>query len=201
MQTRAIMQNEKCDTICHQYLTYILVTIQTQKDIEHHTKLLIKAVKNGDFETVKLLLPVSDPKTNNSLALQYAVQNGYTDIVELLIPVSNLQTENSYPLQYAVYNGHLDIVKLLIPVSDPKAYDSRALRMAVQKGYNEIIQLLLPVSDYFIAEQYMKQEGLDTTLLLKHIDQYEALQQQERLTHQLNSNFDHTQHSSVKRKI
>lgn len=200
MQTRAIMQNEKCDTICYQYLTYILVTIQTQKDIEHHTKLLIKAVKNGDFETVKLLLPVSDPKTNNSLALQYAVQNGYTDIVELLIPVSNLQTENSYPLQYAVYNGHLDIVKLLIPVSDPKAYDSRALRMAVQKGYNEIIQLLLPVSDYLKAEQEMKNQYIDTALLRQHIDEYEAMQLKECLTHEL-KNSTENKHCSVKRKM
>jgi len=41
-----------------------------------------------------LLIPVSNPKANNSIALQCAAENGHTDIVKLLIPVSDAKADD-----------------------------------------------------------------------------------------------------------
>ena len=105
------------------------------------------AAKHGYTEIVKLLLHLSNSKTNNHMALRWAAMNGHTDIVKLLIPVFDPKSYDSIALRHAAENGHTEIVKLLIPVSNPKACYSEALRNAAQSGHTEIVKLLIPVSD------------------------------------------------------
>ena len=88
-------------------------------NIEENTRLLVQTAENGDAVEVQRLIPVSDPKANNSAALRFASSNGHLKCVKLLIPVSNPKANNSYALQAAVENGHTRCVELLYPVSDP----------------------------------------------------------------------------------
>ena len=47
-----------------------------------------------------------------------AAYYGYIESVKMLVPVSNLKAKNSLALRNAANNGHIECVKLLIPVSD-----------------------------------------------------------------------------------
>ena len=67
---------------------------------------------------MKILIPVSDPKADDSAALMYAAENGHYKCVKLLIPVSDPKADDSAALIYAAENVHYECVKLLIPVSD-----------------------------------------------------------------------------------
>ena len=143
----------------------------TKKDIEYNTNLLIEANKNDDVEAVQRLIPVSDPKA-----------------------------DNSHALRWAAFYGHTEIVKLLISVSDPKANDSEALRMAARNGHIECVKLLLPVSDCNHVIQQLQKENIDVTELKQCIEEYEALQQQERLNNTLVETIG-TKNNLVKRKM
>lgn len=48
------------------------------------------AVLHGHTDRVELLIPLSDPKADNSKALFLAVINEYTDCIDLLWPVSDV---------------------------------------------------------------------------------------------------------------
>ena len=76
-----------------------------------------------------------------------AASKGHTECVELLIPVSNPKIDNSYPLRIAIVYGHTDCALLLIPFSEPKFGNSEALFLAVQQGSVECVKSLLPVSE------------------------------------------------------
>ena len=104
------------------------------------------AAEAGHAECVKVLLPFSAPKDNNS-ALGLAAGNGHAECVRLLIPVSDPKAYGSHPLHAAAFDGHAECVKLLIPVSEPKARDSEALVSAARNNRAECIKLLIPVSD------------------------------------------------------
>ena len=112
----------------------------------HATKALWEAAHNGHAGCVSLLIPVSDPKANNSEALREAALNGHAECVKLLIPFSDPKAHNSQALRRAARSGHAECVKLLIPVSDPKAAGSLALRWAANNGRLECAKLLLPAS-------------------------------------------------------
>lgn len=172
----------------------------TNKDIQQNTQLLEQASQNGDAVEVKRLIPISDPRVRNSVALRWAAGKGHTEIVELLIPVSDCNTMYSYALRGAAQHGHIECVKLLIPVSDPKANDSEALQLAVRSKHREIAKCLIPVSDYTVALQNMLHHNEDTTLIQQCIDEYEALQQKERLDNTLVETIDN-KHKSAKRKM
>ena len=188
---------------------------------------LHKAVEQGNKEIVKLLIPVSDPKTDESYALRLAVEYEHIDIVKLLIPVSDPTAQESWALRWAANIGHIECVKLLVPVSDPKAHDGAALRLAVNNGHTEIVKILLPVSDPKIENnicllQAVKQQHIDiikllipvtdyqkvlhflkyqdTTVFEQCIQEHETLLQKDRLTQQLNKTIEHVQKTN-KRKI
>ena len=112
-----------------------------------YTEALKYASLEGHAECVKLLIPVSDPKANESIALLTASNCGHAECVKLLIPVSNVKANNSQALSYAAVAGHLECVKLLIPVSNPKSNKSRALLWAAEVNRYDCIKLLLPYSD------------------------------------------------------
>jgi hypothetical protein len=115
--------------------------------IDQNTRELVQAVKRGDADEVRRLIPLSDPKANDSEVLAVAAQRGNVDIVRLLIPVTDPQANNSVALADAARMHHPDIVRLLIPVSDPKANKSAALSRAVATGNLHMVRDLIPVSD------------------------------------------------------
>lgn len=135
----------------------------------------------------------------NTELLMRASQNGDVDEVKRLIPVSNPKSYNSDPLRSAAYKGYLEIVQLLIPVSDPTANDNSALFWAARNEHTECVKLLIPVSDYQMLLQD-KSRRVYNTLLQQCVDEYEALQQKERLLNQLEDNFQIKQ-KSAKNKI
>lgn len=89
-------------------------------NIKENTKLLIQAAETGDIVEVQRLIPISDPKSQESEALQFAVYYGHIECVKLLIPVSNPKEHNSRALCLAAENGRTECIELLYPVSDPK---------------------------------------------------------------------------------
>lgn len=141
------------------------------KEIVKNTPLLLQASQLGDVDTVKKLIPLSDPKA-----------------------------EDSYALRAAAHNGHKDIVELLIPVSNPKAKNSYALQWAAEKGHKEIVELLIPVSDYHIVLQSMYNYKEDATLLQQCIDKHESQLLKDKLYQQLD-HISLTRQHSVKRKM
>ena len=102
------------------------------------------ATIGGHAECVEMLIPLSQPKAQNSRALELAAQYGHAECVKVLIPVSDPTAQQSYPLQVAASLGHVDCVKLLIPVSDPAGFDSAALTWAARRGHRACVEALLP---------------------------------------------------------
>ena len=147
------------------------MTTLMKEQIEKNKQLLIQACIRGNLEEVKRLIPVSDPKANNSSALRLAAEH-----------------------------GHIDIVKLLLPVSDPKALNSEALFEAAVYQRIDIVQMLIPVSDYTMVLQNMLHDNEDITLVQQCIDEYEALQLKKRLNNTLSKNVE-DKNNSNKRKI
>lgn len=62
-----------------------------------------------------MLIPVSDPF---DFPLYHVVGNGHTECVRLLIPISNPKFNNSYSLHLAVLHSHTACIDLLVGVSD-----------------------------------------------------------------------------------
>lgn len=143
----------------------------TQTDILYNTQLLVQASQKGDVETVKRLLPISIPKSNDNSAFRIAATFGHLEIVKLLLPVSNPKANDSEALRQASYNGYTEIVKLLIPVSDPQAEDNFSLFWAARKGYFDIVKLLIPVSDPQAADSL----ALEWAATFGHANIVEAL--------------------------
>lgn len=108
---------------------------------------LLTAVECNRLDAVKLIASASDPKNDESLALQNAAYYGFPDIVSALIPVSDPLVLGSQALRVAAQYGHLDAVRALIPVSDPTEGKSDALCLAAKCGHLEVVRALVPVSD------------------------------------------------------
>lgn len=171
------------------------MTKLTFEQIRNNTNLLNRASQSGDFNQVKHLISVSDPKANHSLALRCAATQGHIECIKLLIPVSDPKANDSVALRMATLYGHIECVKLLIPVSDPKADNSQALQWAADCEHMEIIELLIPVSDYSFALQYMHANGTSTVRFEQCIEEYEALQQKDRLSNELQELVAHKKNS------
>lgn len=131
----------------HGYGTLVRELIPVSDPKANDSYALRWAARNGHMEVVKLLMPVSDPGASESRALAWAAEKGHAKVVELLMPVSDPKAKDSRALAWAAESGHTEVVRLLIPVSDPKADNSAALRWAAQIGHVEVVRLLIPVSD------------------------------------------------------
>lgn len=77
------------------------------------------------------------------MALQWAAENGHLDCVNALIPVSDPKGDDGLALYMAAENGHLDCVKALIPVSDLAAQNHDAVRSAATRGHVDCVAALL----------------------------------------------------------
>ena len=112
---------------------------------------LALAAEEGVLDVVRRLIPLTEPRSKNSMALVCAARGGHKDIVELLLPVSDALADHSAALFEASRSGHAEVVKILIPHSDPRDGESRALRQAVQEGNLRVVKLLLPVSSSILT--------------------------------------------------
>ena len=82
----------------------------------------------------------------SSIALRLAAQKGSAECVRLLLPGSDPKADESYALRIAAKYGHVECLRLLLPVSDAKAEKWAALRWAAQSGHAECVRMLLAVS-------------------------------------------------------
>lgn len=103
------------------------------------------AARIGASECVKLLVPISDPKSCDSEALRWAARSGHAACVKLLTGVSNPKAQSSQALCQAAEEGHYECVTLLIPESEIEDV-SDALAFAAGNGHQECVKLLIPAS-------------------------------------------------------
>lgn len=96
----------------------------------HNNQLLVEAARKGDPETIKILLPLANPRWESSLALMRAAEHGYKDCVVLLLPHSN-----------------------------PQDHASRALMMAVAHGWDLCVEVLFEHSDYQKVLEILKNDN------------------------------------------
>lgn len=136
-----------------------------------NTELLFEAARDGNAEDIQRLIPISDPKNNDSMALQVAASYGHTECVKLLIPVSDPKANNSAALAWAAQYGNTEALKVLIAVSDPKANDSVALRQAVLHGHPECVDALYGVSDVHAALQHFQHNNMGYYAVWRHFEQ------------------------------
>ena len=87
-----------------------------------------------------------------SIALRLAADKGHLECVKLLIPHSDPKADDSAALRWAAEEGHLECVKLLIPHSDPKADDKRPLLYFFDTCQNLIRTLPALMHDQHKAE-------------------------------------------------
>lgn len=135
--------------------------------------LLIVAAESGDIEKVKQLMGASHPKAYSG-TLFVAAKRGHTDIVSLLIPVAVSQANGTQILNYA-------------------------LEFASLSGQIDVITLLIPVSDYQETFKKMRRGDHNTEILQQCIEEYEILQQKERLIKNLDAISDNK--NAIKRKL
>lgn len=129
-------------------------------DDDKQLLLLSSCVESGDLAGIgRLLSEGVDP--SHSDALSRAAYKGYSECVKLLIPLSDPKRDNSYALCMAAGSGHAECVKILIPVSDPKSDDSNALRWSARNGHIDSFRLLLPVSAPLIEMEGILDEALE----------------------------------------
>ena len=108
---------------------------------------LREASGHGHTDEVRRLIPISNPKFNDSQALIWAAAHGHTECVELLIPVSNANSsDDAAPLFKSAQNGHTECVQLLLSVTDPIHYP-RALNFAAMEGRRDCVEILMRVTD------------------------------------------------------
>lgn len=106
------------------------------------------AVNHGRTEILKILLPLVDPKTNDSAFFKDAVFYCQAGSIELLMPLSDTTGfDGTQSLIKAAEKKDHACVKLLLPFSDAKHNDSEALLKAVESNSIECVKLLAPFSD------------------------------------------------------
>lgn len=104
-------------------------------------KALLSAARNGRAECLGVLIPLSDPKADNSRALSWAARKGHLECLDLLIPVSDPKASESQALALAAWAGHAECVKRLIPISNP--HDPLPLCWAASNDQIECVKLLI----------------------------------------------------------
>ena len=167
-------------------------------NIEDNTRLLIQAAERGDAVEVQRLIPISNPKGNDSEALYVAAIYGHARCVELLIGVSDPQANGSYGLKMAARNGHTQCVKLLIPSGHPNTQNSYALQLAVEYGHTQCVELLYPVSDPISALKELQQDYPDD---YTRWGQLQQMIDAERVQHTLNAQIATATGGKIQRKM
>jgi len=134
------------------------------------TQKLIEAAQQGNMTEVLRLIPLANPKDQDSEALAQAARHGHVDCVQALIPVSDPPADNSFALWIAANQGHSDCVTALIPHSRVKDGNCRALRTAARFGHLDCVEILQTQHS-----QKKRVEALSEAITGNHIACLEAL--------------------------
>lgn len=122
---------------------------------EETKRLLFKACKKGDLETVKRLvgngLSVESRDDSKSSLLGIAARLGHVEMVKFLLDkgakIDDISSVNRTPLMKASGFGHFEIVKLLIErgadINWKNSFGETALALASTRGSPEIVKFLL----------------------------------------------------------
>lgn len=129
------------------------------------------AAAYGHMDILTHLLPLSSLELNSE-ALKRAAHKGQRECLEILIPVSDPKHEDSEALYLAVASENIHCIKLLLPVSDPTAMNSQALQLAVQSEWREGMELLSPVSDVFAAFKQLRLSTAGYSDTIEKSEQY-----------------------------
>lgn len=118
---------------------------------------LILAAEMGNLECVEFLLPLSNPRDQNSQALWRASENGHVDCLNLILPLSCPTTYN-YALSKTVASGYVVCVKILLDAIENLGITNADYNFLVDAVYHqrmECLHLLLkvcePKSDHSLA--------------------------------------------------
>lgn len=120
------------------------MTSGQMKNISKNNNDLLEAARDGQTDEVRRLIPISDPKSNDSAALYWAAANGHAECVELLVPVSDANSDEASPLFKSAQRGYQECVTLLLPATDPTYY-YRALDFAAMEGRTDCVKILMSV--------------------------------------------------------
>lgn len=123
--------------------------------LEYKSEALHQSARMGWDDIFDLLLPLSDPKAEQSRALISAAGHGHAGMVKKLLPISDTQTKNGAALYHAAAGGHAEIVELLLPHSKPKKAKSLALQEAAKNGHAACVELLLAGSNIDEAKKQL----------------------------------------------
>ena len=150
------------------------------KDGSHFVTPLIIAARNGNLNSVKILLKYRAEietrgtlKTENEVIdgctpLWAAADTGHLDVVRLLIKrnadVDGRTSSGSTPLRVAAHEGHLDVVRCLVEsgadVNARNDYESTPLMAACYRGHLSVVTYLID-KGALVDQRY---KGGDTAL-------------------------------------
>lgn len=129
------------------------------------TQQLIDAAQAGNLAEVLRLIPLANPKEQDSEALAQAARHGHVACVDALIGVSDPYADSSFALWIAACQGHSECVEKLIPVSGVSDGGCRALNVAARNGHTQCIRLLMP-----FHSQKQRVAAVAGPLLVAHVE-------------------------------
>ena len=155
-----------CDVLQRMSITERSTALETKtKDGDQITTPLIIAARNGNLDSVKMLLRYkADIEARGTLKFDDEVQviegcsplwaaaaSGHLDIVKILIEgnadVNGKTFSNSTPLRAAAYIGHLDIVSCLVEhgadINAPNKLQQTPLIAACYNGHSKVVTYLI----------------------------------------------------------
>lgn len=143
-------------------------------EVECNSGVLIAAASQGNTEAVRILIPHSDPKTSDNLALKMALIANHWDCVDLLKNHCSLVACNNAlnraiknndhktfekilactapittdkPLIWAACFGRHQLLSKIISISTSQNINSEALKAAAHYGHPKCVELLIGLSD------------------------------------------------------
>lgn len=126
------------------FASLALILSENSLSREQCSLVLACSAANGRAQCVKLLIPLSDPTADESVALFEAARNGHADCVKLLIPVSDHTVYGASAFYAAAENGHAECARLLTPSSRLRIADSRALcEASILQGNPDVLAIML----------------------------------------------------------
>ena len=114
----------------------------------NNNNMIVWACYHGYRDVVEFILPeLSNPGSDDCLALRWAAQNGRSEIVRLLLEDgrSDPSVRGNLAIRWACQNGHVETVKVLLQDgrSDPSAERDYAIQFASEFGHADVVELLL----------------------------------------------------------
>lgn len=91
------------------------------------------------------LLPLSDPKANNSEALAFTIMGGHKDAFDFLLPLSDITQRPDDFISPAASHGRVALLEILLQKIKPQS--SNVVIIPSLYGHTQCVELLLPHCD------------------------------------------------------